>query len=81
VNNQEFRDKLKDLELSITKFAKICGVGYSTAKDWKITPKWVPFVLNYIQITQNMDIDYKDGEKLTINLQALKDIKRTMADI
>jgi predicted transcriptional regulator len=81
VNDQEFRKKLKELKLSITKFSKICGVGYSTAKDWKITPKWVPFVLNYIQITQNMNIDYKDGEKLTINLKALKDIKKDMAEI
>lgn len=81
MTDKQFREKLKDLKISITKFAKICGVGYSTAKDWKTTPKWVPLVLHYIQITQNMDIDYKDGEQLTMKLQALKDIKKIMADI
>ena len=81
VSDQEFREKLKELKLSITKFAKICGVGYSTAKDWKTTPKWVPFVLEYMLITQKMSINYEDGEQLTIKLQALREIKNIMADI
>jgi len=81
VNNKEFREKLRDLDLTITEFAKTCGVGYSTAKDWKSTPKWVPFVLEYIHITQKMNINYKDGEQLTAKLQALNDIKKIMAEI
>ena len=81
MNNKEFREKLQNLDLTIAEFAKICGVGYSTAKDWKNTPKWVPFVLNYMQITQKMNINYKDGEQLTAKLQALNDIKKIMADI
>ncbi|MBS4067344.1 MAG: hypothetical protein KGZ62_01940 [Sulfurimonas sp.] len=81
MTDKQFREKLKDLKISITKFSKICGVGYSTAKDWKTTPKWVPFVLNYIQITQKMNIDYREGERLTAKLQALSDIKKIMADI
>lgn len=78
---KKFRTRLKDLELTITQFAKICGIGYSTAKDWKTTPKWVPLVLNYMHITRKMKINYEDAEQLKNKLQALNDIKKIMADI
>lgn len=81
MNDKEFREKLRDLDLTITEFAKTCGVGYSTAKDWKSIPKWVPLLLDYIHITQKMNINHKDGEQLMAKLQALNDIKKIMADI
>lgn len=81
MDDKEFRKKLRELNLTITKFSKICGIGYSTAKDWKVTPNWVPFVLNYMQITQNLNISHEAGEQLINQLKALNDIKKIMADI
>lgn len=67
------------LKLNITIFSKMCGIGYSTAKDWKVAPKWVPLVLNYLELVENTDINYKD--KLIKKVQAIDSIKKILADI
>jgi|GEM_PF-1497074 len=81
MTNDEFRRKLRDLDWTIAKFSKKCGIGYSTAKDWKITPDWVPLVLNYIEITEKIKLDYEDESSVIKKINALSQIKKIIADI
>lgn len=54
---------------------------YSTAKDWQITHKWVPFVLNYLELMHNTDVKNDDAEKIIRKVEAVNDIKKILADI
>lgn len=75
LTRKDFRDRLKPLHLSISDFSKICGVGYSTARDWHEIPKWVPFVLSHLELMQVLKTDYEELESITKKLHAFEAIR------
>jgi len=64
------------MDMSINDFSKMCGIGYSTARDWKEIPLWVPYVLSQLEIMKTLNIDYKEFESLNKKLQAYSAIKQ-----
>lgn len=69
MNKKEFKQKLKDLKLNQKKFAELTDYSYSAVKGWKETPKWVEFVLSYLEITNNI----KEMVEISQNIQLLKE--------
>lgn len=81
MTKDDFRERLADLQISIKEFSSICGIGYSTAKDWKTIPKWVPLVLSQIKIMKQMKIDYEDIELLNKKIYAFDEISKITKEI
>lgn len=58
MDKKTFKVKLAKVKLSQKKFAKLTGYSYSAVKGWEKTPKWVEYVINYIEIAQHInDVD------------------------
>jgi hypothetical protein len=55
MRKEEFKDRLKEIDLTQENFAKLFGIGYSTVKGWKITPIWVEYVLDYLELASYMN--------------------------
>ena len=55
MEKEEFKQKLKNLELTQEKFAKLFELGYSTVKGWKRVPVWVEYVLDYLELVANLN--------------------------
>lgn len=53
MNKIEFKIKLKNMGLTQKEFAKMTGYGYSTVKSWDITPRWVPILLEHMEIVSS----------------------------
>ena len=62
--------------MSIGDFAEKCGVGYSTARDWQETPKWVPYVLSQMELMQILDLDNEDLEIFNKKVRAFEAIQK-----
>jgi DNA-binding transcriptional regulator YiaG len=69
MNKGEFKKRLKNIKLNQEKFAKLTGYAYSTVKGWETPPKWVGYVLGYIEIVQKIN----EIDKVADNIRLLKE--------
>lgn len=74
MTRENFKYRLKNIELNQKNFAKITGYGYSTVKGWESIPQWVDVVLNYMEVFHKM----RSVDKA---LSFLEDIKKDIHDL
>lgn len=74
MKKDEFKQRIKKLNLTQENFAELFNQGYSTVKGWKVPPVWVDYILDYLELSNQLS-------EAEISKQKIKDLNQKVQNL